>query len=484
VLALVRYLEPFGADVRPVVEWLERRLASREQTLQDITRVESQYQVGVGNAVASLRWTADVRWGALIEAVSLIEHRLRADPAGVYRRMDFETRDRYRRAVERLARHAGRDEVTVAETVVERARAAPEGVHPSIDARHVGHHLIGDGLAALERDLGSRPPLRRRLGRFAQRHPGPLYLGVILSVMMLALAGALAAVSQEFHPSLLVIGFLAAVLPILDLAVAVANRLIAWIVPPRRLPKLDADDGLDVGHRALVVIPTLMRSPADAVALVEQLEIQARANPSSRLRFALLTDFLDADARELPGDQGTLASARDAIRALNDAERDEWGDRFFLLHRERRWNPSDGTWMGWERKRGKLEELNRLLRSRDAETSFVLIEGDLGAVIAAGGIPYVLTLDADTRLPPGAAIDLIRTAAHPLNQPLFDPAAGRVVRGDRHKPPPRGIAPRGARPGPVARKKYRHPRNKTNTPPRTKLKHDQIREGRKNRKGH
>ncbi|MEZ4421931.1 MAG: glucoamylase family protein [Gemmatimonadota bacterium] len=430
LVALIDRLQVQGPDVIPIREWLEDRLTTLGVEVQDLTRQETQRQVSVGNAVAALRWSADARWGPLIERVSAIEHALQDDPSGVYPRMDLETRNLYRQRVERLARHAQREEEEVAAEVVARARGAPGG-HPSaLDGRHVGHYLVGEGAPAFARELGSRPPLRLRLLAAAEQHPGVAYLGTVALTTTVALLAALAvAAGRGISAGMLILVGLAAFLPLLDLGVAATNRLVAWLVPPRRLPKMDADTGLDDADRALIVIPGLLRSVEEAAELVEQLEIHARANPAGRFRFALLTDPPDAEARVMPGDAAPVEAARAAIRRLNAHDHDDWGDRFFLLHRERRWSPSERVWMGWERKRGKLEELNRLLCDPDAETSFTVVEGGLRALLARTPIRYVLTVDADTQLPPGSALDLVRTAAHPLNRPVYDRDAQRVTHG-------------------------------------------------------
>jgi cyclic beta-1,2-glucan synthetase len=216
-----------------------------------------------------------------------------------------------------------------------------------------------------------------------------------------------------------------ALLPASEFAVALMQRLVHRITRPRPLPRLDLRGGVPEAARTMVIVPTLISSVAGVRALVEHLEVHALGNRDPFIHFALLTDFPDADAAEAPGEDGVLAAAIAGIRALNERYAPGAGDRFYLFHRARRWNDSEGVWMGWERKRGKIEEFNRLLRGA-TDTSFVVAVGDPRIL---RGVRYCITLDSDTRLPRDAARRLIGVIEHPLNRPRFDPRLGRVVEG-------------------------------------------------------
>ncbi len=424
-----------------VCEWLERQLTSRETSVSDLARSATQRHVSISHAVSALRWTASARWERIVEAVSLTEEVLRRDPAGIYPRMDIETRDRYRHAVEDLARRAPISEIEVAEAAIDRCE---QGVDSDV-ARHVGYHLVGPDREALAASIGSRPTLAQRMGRLAKRHPLALYLSSV-ALITLGSEWAILGIAELRGVGVILLGLVLATafLPCVDLAIALSHRIVAWSIRPRRLPKLDAELGLSTDHRTLVVVPALLTSPNTARALVEAIEVHAYANPSPLLRFALLSDFGDGNQAKCAEDDRILSVARNAIRALNDRHRDAWGDRFFLLHRERKWNAAEGVWMGWERKRGKIEELNALLLDSDRSTTFSDIEGDFSEVCGGGRIRYVITLDADTRMPPNAALDLVRTAAHPLNRPRHDPRTGRVIDGYGILQPRISIAPRSA----------------------------------------
>ncbi len=458
-------LQAQGPSAVPALEWLEQRLRSRRVTLEDVARVvtqrETQWQVSMANAILSLRNAGETDWSDFVEGLSAVEDTLRGDPDGVYPTMDEGTRDLYRHRVETLARHSGETEFGVADRAVALAAEAHRAGEPEPKG-HVGYWLVGPGQRALGKAVGFHGPVRDQLVRLAHRHPTAVYLGFISVVTVLALAGVLWLADEAgARAGLLTLTAAAAFLPLLDFAVTLANFSTARLLPPSQLPRLDFSDGVPDANRTFVVIPTLLSSAENARAQVEALEVHAAANPDPALRFALLTDFRDADAQHVEGDDAIVEAAVRAVRSLNARTGRAGGDgapghdRFFLLHRERRWNERQGVWMGWERKRGKLEEFNDLLRTpsdgADAETSYTVIEGDFQDAVRGHAVRYVVTLDADTRLPPDGAVDLIATAAHPLNVPRYSAETGRVAEGYGILQPRVSIVPEGSLRSPFSR---------------------------------
>ncbi len=430
VVQLLQRMREYGPRLAAVRTAVDEHLAGQQMTSEDAIRAEHQgqaaAQVSVANVITSLRFCATLDWSQYFELVSLVEGVLQRDPAGVYGSMDFLSRDRYRQAVEELAERTGEGQLRVALRAVESARQAAESGSPADRAAHVGHHLIGRGRRDLETDVAYRPALARRLRRFMFAPATGAYLGAIAVVTALVLGlGVAYARAHGATPSWQVVVALFLVLPASELAVAVVQRLAARLAPPRRLPRLDFAGGIPESHRTMVIVPTLLTGVAEVNELLEHLEVLALANLDPHIHFALLGDFTDAPAREMPGDQATLAAARAGIEALNARLAGEEADRFYLFHRTRQWNEGEGAWIGWERKRGKIEEFNRLLRGA-IDTSYVLMVGDLGVLPS---IRYCLTLDSDTRLPRDAARKLIGVMAHPLNRPHFDAESGRVTEG-------------------------------------------------------
>ena len=427
---LLQRMREYGAGAAGLRKQLEERLDAAGTTVEEAVRAEHQRQamshLSMGNSITSLRLCATLDWNEYVEGVSLIEQILQRDPPGVYGRMDFTSRDRYRHGVEALADPTGEAQVRVALRAIESARQAAEKLSAGSRAAHVGYHLIGRGRRELESDVAHHPPLRQRLKRLLFEHATPIYLGSLSLLTGLGVATAVAAAraSQAPHWMWIYVGALA-LIPASDFAVAFMHRVVHRIARPMPLPRLDLRGGVPEPARTMVIVPTLMSSVEGVRALVEQLEVHALGNMGPHLHFALLTDFPDAADERLTGEDDVLAAAITGIEALNARYAPGTGDRFYLFHRARRWNGSEGVWMGWERKRGKIEEFNRLLRGA-TDTSFTVQVGNPGIL---PHIRYCITLDSDTRLPRDAARQLIGVIEHPLNRPRFDPELGRVVEG-------------------------------------------------------
>ncbi|MBA2292740.1 MAG: hypothetical protein H0W15_09845 [Gemmatimonadales bacterium] len=426
---LVMRLRDRDPAVTPALQWLNERLASEGSSADELVNEDHHRQaamtVTVRNIITSMRLASAFDWAAFVEQVSLVDDLLRAHPT--HQQMDFASRDAYRHAIEDLARRSALSELEVAREAL--LRAAPPPLPPGNLGRDprrndAGYYLLGRGRRKFEREIGYRISLVRRLSRAYLDAAVPGYLGsiVVLTVLVLAVP-ILAARSAGVMSSDLILLALLALIPASDLAIALLNRSVTAIVPPSLLPRLELATGIPPELRTLVVIPTLLTSLDEIEETVERLEVHYLANPDGNVHFALLSDWTDAPTERVPGDEALLAAAQHGIARLNARH---GAVRFHLLHRRRTWNGSEGTWMGWERKRGKLHELNRLLRGA-SDTTFIAVDGS--PVGAPQGVKYVITLDSDTRIPIGAVAGLVGTMAHPLNRPLFNDASRRVVDG-------------------------------------------------------
>ncbi len=417
------------------IEWLEGCLSARGLTADEVLRRERQRQaanqVSIGNCVTSLRVLSALDWAAFFERSSQVEAILRNDPTKVYERQDFATRDRYRKIVEQLARGSHYTESAVARQMVElAARTAPplEGGEGGVadHRRHVGYYLIDEGRAELDRMLAFRPRPRERFRRFVLAHPGAIYFGTIAFVVLLLTAALVSfAVAADGSLGILALVALVVLLPASEVAVGLTNTLVSRLLPPRVLPKMLFKEGIPVDCSTFVVMPSMLVRPQSAATLLEKLELHYLSNPDAQLRFTLLTDFADAPAENMPEDAGYLRSAVEGVAALNERYCKDGPQRFFLCHRRRQWNPVQNCWMGWERKRGKLSEFNRLLRGA-TDTHYTTVTPGFERLPT---IRYVITLDVDTQLPRETAARLIATLAHPLNRPRFDAERRRVVGG-------------------------------------------------------
>ncbi len=386
----------------------------------------------VANCITSLRTLAMQDWQVFFESVSRVEQVLREDPAKVYAKMDRQTRDRYRKVIEELAQATGQDEQQVASAAIELAQSHSverDALKDSLEApraTHVGHYLLDSGRTLLEDRLGYRVPARARLRRWIFDHPTLVYLGIIgFFTLVILLAGMGYARDTGATFLQLIAAGLLLLIPGLTVSVSLVNWTVTLAVPPRVLPKMDFEDGIPAECKTMVVVPSLLTSAAEVKSLLQQLELHFLRNPDPHLYFALLTDLADAPRQHMPEGDVLVEQAASGIRALNEKYHRETPCPFYLFHRDSRWNPREERWMGWERKRGKLHQLNLLLRSGGG-AAFSVQVGDPEVLRE---IKYVITLDADTIMPRGAAHRLVAALAHPLNRAEFDPHTNRVIAG-------------------------------------------------------
>ncbi len=423
-------LQAQGPAMAFVQTWVEQKLLDQGVTATQLSeadgRTAATNQISIANSIGSLRFIGATDWRNFVESLSIVEQTLCEDPAGMYTSQDFATRDRYRHVIEDLARRSSRSESAVAREAIVLAQIAAERTRAHDRSMHVGYYLIDHGRPDLERVVGFHLPWTLRVSRVSRRFRLFLYLSPIFLLTALATAGVLSVFNGvelgDWHTWFFA---LAGLIGVSALAVPLVNQLVTLLLPPRALPRLDFSKGIPDKHRTMVVVPTLLSRPHDIDELLEALEIRYLGNRDPNLFFALLTDFRDAPEQSLPDDDALLAYARAAVQTLNETYLEDRPGIFYLFHRPREWNPTERVWMGYERKRGKLEQFNALLRG-EAKTAFSEIVGDTSIL---GSIQYVITLDTDTQLPRDSARTLVGNLAHPLNRPVYDADKGRIVEG-------------------------------------------------------
>lgn len=425
VAEITRQLRGKGPSVAQALTWLEDRLSESGYTSDELVQEENQKQaadqLSVSNAINSLRSLGTMDWREFVESNSVVEQALRADP--VYIQMDFFTRDRYRHVVEAIAEQSEKSELEVARIALSLAATEGAGGRTS----HVGYYLIGKGLAQTEKQAARKISVTEHVRRLLARHP----LSAYLSPVILISAGVTAAITYEvwrLQPEKIaqIIAFgIVAFISASQLAVALVNFICTLTVRPDALPRMDYEASIPDTAATLVAVPCMLTSIAEVEQLAEALEVRYLANQDHNLYYALLSDLKDADKEHLSEDDELIRHAVASIEKLNKRYHHGKHDIFFLFHRPRLWNPIEKKWMGYERKRGKLSDLNHLLRGHGRD-KFSTIAGDLESLPQ---IAYVLTLDADTQLPRDSAWKLIATMAHPLNKAVYDTGKKRVTEG-------------------------------------------------------
>ncbi|MCG6881461.1 MAG: cyclic beta 1-2 glucan synthetase [Deltaproteobacteria bacterium] len=430
VAEFARRLQGQGPALALPLTWIEQRLSESGLTIERLMQKESRQQaadqVSLSNSIGSLRFLGAMDWREFVETMSAVNRILREDPSEVYGKMDFATRDRYRHMVEYIAKRSPLSESEVARRAIRLAGEGVDGKDGGNPSAHVGFYLIDKGLRDLESVADIRLSTLEAIHRKICKAPLLLYLGanflitVILTGLFLEKANL-----GEMPVWLMALIVASLLLGASHLAVALTNWLATLLAVPRLLPRMNFSEGIPPEFRTLAVIPTMLTSAHNVENLVEALEVRFLSNRDDNLHFGLLTDFRDASEKTLPEDEPLLSLAQKGIRGLNEKYRNAKSDIFFLFHRPRRWNPHEKIWMGYERKRGKLEDLNLLLRG-GKEDYFFLIVGDMGVLT---NVKYVITLDTDTALPRDSACQFVGAMAHPLNRVRYGKNKERAVAG-------------------------------------------------------
>ena len=425
VAELVRRLQGHGNALALPLTWVEQRLAEQGVTTDELIHSFNQQlaasQLSVSNSIAGLRLLSETNWADFVETISVVEQTLRLDPAAIYSRMHFDTRDHYRHVIEILARDSHFSELEVANRVLLLSQEA----EPETPGHHIGYYLAGEGRQKLEIQLSADTPGLIRLRHSFNKIPLLSWLGSLSLLTTATTAAILHDTALQGMGWLLIAMALPLIVAVSQLVSDLLSEATTRFRIPRPLPRMDFSTGIPDDCATMVAIPCMLTRHESISKLLTSLEVCWLGNQDKNLCFALLTDFADSTLENTEGNSDLLNLAIVETQELNQrypASR----PRFYLLHRKPEWNPTQGVWMGYERKRGKLASLNTWLRHPTTQFSSV---ADMPAHLLPRHIKYVITLDSDTALPRDTAHKLIATMAHPLNRPEYDPQRQRVVKG-------------------------------------------------------
>jgi cyclic beta-1,2-glucan synthetase len=419
-----------------------------ESLLNEAAMLLRSTQQATGSSLSaglkSLRTISNTAWSPLLEPLILFDATLRRDPAQTYASMEFDSREIYRRRVALIAAHSDCTEQQVAQAALELSHEGGQlrTIDPRIQRRqtHVGYYLIDKGLAQLTARTGYHPRFIDKTRAFMRSHADDFYISGIQLITIVFIAAFILMPLSRFTLFDCLIAALVLILPVMQSAVDLINNAVTAILDPDPLPKLDFSNGVPVEYTTLVAVPTLLLNEKQVRGLANDLEVRYLANRDPHLHFALLTDLPDAVSKPRTNDTDPLAElAVQLIDELNAKYGSHGKGSFILLHRHRIYNVREGVWMGWERKRGKLLDLNKLLAG-----DFDAFPIKAGRLDLLPQIKYVLTLDSDTQLPRGSAARMVGTIAHPLHQAIIDPKLRIVVAGYGILQPRIGVSVRSA----------------------------------------
>ncbi|AXC10595.1 Cyclic beta-1,2-glucan synthase [Acidisarcina polymorpha] len=409
---------------------LEQVLDQAQGMLDSPSTVDLASKKLLSTRIRTLRDVGFADWVPLLESLIIFDPTLRQDPAHSYSLMDFETRESYRKRIAKVARYSEFTEAQVASAALDLAHEAWK--LPITDARlylrrsHVGYYLIDKGFPQLASRIGYRPAFIDRLRTLIRNNADDFYIGGIEVITILLMAAVIAPLASRY-PVIggLTLAFFLLLLPAAQGTVDLFNNIVTALFKAHPLPKLDFSSGIPAEFATFVAVPTLLMNEKQLRELVEELEVRFLANPDPNLHFGLVTDLPDSVTRPRENDTDPLVDlALSLINELNARYRESNYGSFFLLHRHRIFNARQGVWMGWERKRGKLLDLNKYLRG-----DFDAFPVKAGNLEVLRQVKYIITLDSDTQLPRGTASRLVGAIAHPLNRAIIDPRLRIVTEG-------------------------------------------------------
>ena len=427
---VIYLLKNMSFDEASIQSYLEYHFPSRERQVKTSVifleegKIESFLETNIRTLIVSLQDINEVDEEKFFEDYSCLERILSQDPDGVYQKMDLESRGMYRGVIVKLSLRYRLMEEKIAKDCLELAVQGKEDLHCS---HHVGAYLLGKGYPVLKaKTLGK--PISEKL-RKGMNVKGFLYfltLFLVAAGLSACLLYAFRTLGDLWDTGRHVVALLAAMPLLMGISIEITNFIFTRRIKVKKIPSLDYLEEIPEEARTFVVMPVIVSSKKQGLEYMDRLQKHYLANRQPNLYFALLLDFGDSPDQSTPTDEVIESALAARMQELNELYPSEH-QRFSLFFRRRKWNQAENCYMGWERKRGKLEEFNNLLNGEAKEnTTFSSIYCDRELLTT---FRYVITLDADTNLLRDNAAKLVGLIDHPLNKPILDPANQTVKEG-------------------------------------------------------
>ncbi len=408
-------------DSGKIKSFIEQNLFEYNITLDEIIefqhREQAYRQMAMGNSIMSLNQVSKLNWISVFESLSVVEKILKDDPCGIYNKMDFESRDYYRSKIEKISKRYNIPEFTISKKAIELSNRTDD---ENNKLNHVGYYIVGNGITELLSCFGYNDRSNKNT-----KYPYVIYflpIVIITWILTLLMTMYCYKMSNNVYASLLVLIF--SYIPSSTIAINIVNWIVTHNIEPNFLPKLEYINGIDENASTMVVIPTLVTNEKSVDELIDKLEVYYNSNKEDNIYFCIAADFKDSKQEHTEQDNIIIEKAFKKVSKLN--EKYKKGDMFFYFHRHRQYSKHEDKWMGWERKRGALVELNELLKGSN-NTSYSMISSDISHI--QNKIKYIITIDADTNLVMDSAKKLIGTITHPLNKAILSKTRDRVIEG-------------------------------------------------------
>jgi len=437
VSQFVKHLNGKGSTIALALNWMEQQLSrlglESNQLVHQDNQNQARDQVSISNSIKTLRLLGATDWRNFVETLSDVEKILRSDPTGIYPLMDFATRDQYRHAIESISKKSNHSESEIAKIAISlilsklKDNRSNSIGNSSNKKCHIGYYLIDKGKKQTEKIAKINNNFLQKLSYLHNKFSLTIYLSLIFfltSIVSLIMVGSF--INSRFYDiNLFILALMITISSVTQLSISLVNWLYTIWIKPKILPRMDFSKNIPSKYRTIVVVPTIITSLEVADEIVNSLEIRYLSNNEDNIHYGLLTDFKDSDQEQEPEDSIYLKHLTYHIDLLNEKYKNNKYDIFFLFHRNRKWNPIESKWMGFERKRGKLSDFNSFILRKNKQP-FAKIVGNSDILHS---VKYVITLDTDTKLPRESAWKFIATMAHPLNRPIYNSHKKRIVDG-------------------------------------------------------
>ena len=430
VEALIRGIRNNAIKNETIYNWINEKLDMEDKNTKDVILVEHRnqafFKMILGSSITSIRETDKLNWNISFEKLSKLENVLKDDPANVYINMDYKSKNYYRRKIEEIAKRTSLGEGFIARKAIECAKENEEKENRSY-LNHIGYYIVDNGIDCLKEKLNNKDIGRNKIRSLNINKKTSYYTGFIriLTIIICILISYYNLYNSYDSLWESILGALILIIPVSEIIISILNWSINSFLKPDFIPKMEFKNDIPKEYSTMVVIPTLVNSKKRVSELMEDLEVYYLANNSENIYYGILADFKDSNKKEEEGENQINKFALEEAKRLNKKYSKNGNDIFYFFNRYRKFNEKEGIWLGWERKRGKLEEFNHLIRG-DKETSYNVISGNIESLYE---VKYIITLDADTQLPMGTAKKLIGAMCHTLNIPYIDNKKKKVVRG-------------------------------------------------------
>ncbi len=418
-------LKRYGKKGYCYLKALEETVEMAGTTVSDVIKKEhfdiALRKVSIGNSITSIKKIQRINFLEIFEKINGVESILRLDPANVYDKMDSNTKDYYRNTIKEISKKTKISEIYIARKMLDLAINNKE---EDLKKSHIGYYIIDNGIEKLYEELQVKS--RKKLN---ENKKMKLFILVTASISII-LSIFITNMLNIKNVFVYFLSILLLLIPVSELTIQIIQYILGKIVKPKIIPKLDFSKGIDIENKTMVVIPTILNSKEKVKELMKKLEVYYLANKSKNIYFTLLGDCTESDKIEESFDNEVIKEGKEQVEKLNKKYNNEDNIQIFnFIYRKRKWNEKEGSYLGWERKRGMLTQLNEYLLANIANPFRVNTFEDLENKENLKGIKYIITLDADTDLILNSAFELIGAMAHILNKPVIDKNKNIVIEG-------------------------------------------------------